>query len=70
MLTLSFHKDNEEMTDFQLWFTTGIEHILDPGGLDHVAFIVALTIMFPLKEWKHLLIQVTAFTLGHSLTLD
>ncbi|GAB1397841.1 HupE/UreJ family protein [Saprospiraceae bacterium] len=57
------------MTDFQLWFTTGLEHILDPGGLDHVAFIIALTIMFPLRDWKQLLLQITAFTLGHSLTL-
>lgn len=57
------------MSDFVLWFGTGLEHILDLDGYDHILYIVALTIIFHLYQWKQLLILVTAFTLGHSVTL-
>lgn len=43
----------------------GIEHIL--GGIDHLFFVWALVLMLPTKK---LLIALTAFTLGHSLTLS
>lgn len=55
--------------DFGLWFHTGLTHILDPKGVDHILYIIALTIPFHWKQWKTLLWLVTAFTLGHSLTL-
>lgn len=57
------------MSDFKLWFGTGLEHILDLDGYDHILYIVALSIVFATKHWKQLLWIVTAFTLGHSLTL-
>jgi hydrogenase/urease accessory protein HupE len=57
------------MSDFQLWFQTGLEHILDLQGYDHILYIIALCIPFPLKAWTRLLWLVTAFTIGHSLTL-
>ncbi|MGZ3861619.1 MAG: HupE/UreJ family protein [Bacteroidia bacterium] len=57
------------MSDFSLWFATGIQHILDLNGYDHICYIAALTVMYPLYEWKKLLVLVTAFTIGHSLTL-
>jgi len=57
------------MSDFWLWFTTGFHHILDWNGYDHICYICCLTVLFPLREWKRLLILVTAFTIGHSLTL-
>lgn len=47
----------------------GLDHILDPKGLDHILFIVALCAMYLLTDWKKILILVTAFTIGHSLTL-
>lgn len=47
----------------------GLDHILDPNGLDHILFIVALCAMYLLTDWKKVLILVTAFTIGHSLTL-
>jgi len=43
----------------------GVEHIL--GGIDHLFFVWALVLMLPNRR---LLIAVTAFTLGHSLTLS
>ncbi len=47
----------------------GFEHILDPKGYDHILFVVALCTVYVIKDWKKVLILVTAFTIGHSLTL-
>ncbi|MBK8956200.1 MAG: HupE/UreJ family protein [Saprospiraceae bacterium] len=57
------------MQDFGLWFHTGLTHILDPAGIDHILYIVVLVIPFAWVNWKTLLWLITAFTLGHSLTL-
>lgn len=54
---------------FYEFLKLGFEHILDINGLDHVLFIVALALSYTIKEWKQVLILVTAFTIGHSLTL-
>jgi hypothetical protein len=47
----------------------GLEHILDPNGYDHILFILTLCVMYTYREWRPLLILVTAFTVGHSITL-
>ena len=57
------------MSDFYLWFSTGLEHIANWKGYDHILFLLALCGVYGLLEWKQLLVLVTAFTLGHSLTL-
>lgn len=57
------------MNDFTLWFTTGLEHIADWKGYDHILFLLALCGMYEWQRWKQLLVLVTAFTVGHSLTL-
>ncbi len=57
------------MQDFFLWLETGITHILDLNGYDHICYVVALAIMYSFRTWKPLLILITAFTLGHSLSL-
>jgi HupE/UreJ protein len=54
---------------FRLYFQLGAEHILDIRGYDHILFVVALTSIYVLKDWKRVLILVTAFTIGHSITL-
>jgi len=54
---------------FNLYFQLGMEHILDIRGYDHILFVVALTTIYQLKDWKRVLILVTAFTIGHSITL-
>ena len=51
------------------YFKLGINHILDLSGLDHFYFIVAFSLLYSLSDWKVVLKLVTAFTLGHSLTL-
>jgi uncharacterized membrane protein YczE len=57
------------MNDFWIWFSTGFQHILDWNGYDHMLYIIVLCVLFSEKEWKNLLALVTAFTIGHSLTL-
>jgi hypothetical protein len=54
---------------FNLYFTLGFEHILDINGYDHILFILALTIVYSFKELRQVIILVTAFTLGHSVSL-
>ena len=54
---------------FNTYFELGITHILDPNAYDHLLFIVALVAIYKIKEWKKVAILVTAFTLGHSITL-
>jgi hydrogenase/urease accessory protein HupE len=43
----------------------GIEHIL--FGYDHLLFVLALVIL--VREWRRVVLTVTAFTVAHSLTL-
>lgn len=57
------------MNEFGLWFGTGVEHILDLEGYDHILFVALLTLAFPFRDWRRLLIVITAFTLGHSFSL-
>ena len=57
------------MSEFQLYLQLGFEHISDINGYDHILFIVALCVGYLISQWKHLLILVTAFTIGHSITL-
>ncbi|MDG1754630.1 MAG: HupE/UreJ family protein [Rhodothermales bacterium] len=57
------------MSEFGLYFRLGFEHISDLSGTDHILFVIALAAVYSLREWKHMLVLVTAFTIGHSVTL-
>jgi hypothetical protein len=57
------------MSDFSFYFKLGWEHIISTDALDHQLFILALAAIYLLKDWKQVLILVTAFTIGHSITL-
>lgn len=58
------------MSEFRLYFDLGRDHILDyVNGYDHILFVIALCALYSLSEWKQVLILVTAFTVGHSVTL-
>jgi hypothetical protein len=58
------------MSEFQLYFGLGRDHILDyANGYDHILFVIALCALYQLREWKQVLVLVTAFTVGHSITL-
>ena len=54
---------------FQTYLELGFQHITDLDGYDHILFIVALCAIYTLKEWRKVAILVTAFTIGHSVTL-
>jgi hypothetical protein len=57
------------MQDFGFYFEIGWKHIISRDALDHQLFIAALAAIYLMKDWKQVLILVTAFTIGHSLTL-
>jgi hypothetical protein len=57
------------MNDFGLYFHIGRQHISDLKGIDHILFVTALCIRYLFTDWKKLLILITAFTIGHSVTL-
>ena len=58
------------MSEFSLYFGLGKDHILDyVNGYDHILFVLALCAVYLIRDWKKILILVTAFTIGHSITL-
>ncbi|WP_367864320.1 HupE/UreJ family protein [Pedobacter sp. WC2423] len=57
------------MQDFSLYFELGWQHILNWKGYDHILFVIVLCGAYTLTDWKRVLLLVTAFTIGHSITL-
>lgn len=57
------------MSDFWLYVTLGFEHVLDWGAYDHVLFIIVLCAAYTFSSWKRLLLLVTLFTVGHTISL-
>lgn len=58
------------MLPFHFYLKLGFEHISNFAGYDHIMFLVVLCAVYKVTQWKHVLILVTAFTLGHSITLS
>jgi len=52
-----------------IWIEQGVKHILDLDAYDHLLYIIALSIPFAFSQFRTLAIQITAFTLGHTLAL-
>ncbi len=57
------------MQDFNLYFGLGVEHILTLDAMDHILFVTALCLRYGWRDWKKVAVLVTAFTIGHSITL-
>ncbi len=57
------------MNTFTSFFVNGWNHIVDISAYDHLLFIITLCAAFKLREWKQILIIITAFTIGHCGTL-
>ena len=57
------------MSLFELYFRLGVQHIADLKGYAHILFIFILCAVYSLRGWRRVVILVTAFTMGHSLTL-
>ena len=57
------------MNDFLFYLNLGWEHIISLDALDHQLFVLVLVAVFVMKDWKDILWIITAFTIGHSITL-
>ena len=57
------------MSEWFIYLELGFRHIADLSGYDHILFIAALALGYLPSEWKRLALLVTAFTVGHSLSL-
>ena len=57
------------MSEFRLYLDLGVFHILDFAGYDHMLFVMAIATIYLINDWRKVLILVTAFTIGHSITL-
>ncbi len=57
------------MNDLAFYFKEGWRHIISADALDHQLFILALAAIYLIKDWNQVLVLITAFTIGHSLTL-
>jgi hypothetical protein len=57
------------MSELGVYMTVGFRHIADWRAWDHILFVAALTAAYGPAEWTRIAWLVTAFTIGHSLTL-
>lgn len=57
------------ISTFTVYLRLGFEHLLDLQGYDHILFLAVLCAAYTLARWRELLVLVTAFTIGHSVSL-
>ena len=57
------------MSDFITFIQLGFRHITDLEAMDHILFLLALAAIYRPRDWRKAMWVVTAFTIGHSLTL-
>lgn len=57
------------MNDFSMYCTIGLRHVLALNAYDHLLFLVLLLAPYVGQEWKKMLLLVSFFTLGHTLSL-
>ena len=57
------------ISTFTVYLRLGFEHLLDLRGYDHILFLAVLCAAYTLPRWRELLVLVTAFTIGHSVSL-
>lgn len=57
------------MDEFLIYLQLGYQHITDINGYDHILFVIALCAIYRITDWQKILYLVTAFTIGHSITL-
>jgi len=57
------------MSELLTYLRLGFHHVASIGALDHILFLCALAAVYRPRDWRAGLGVVTAFTVGHSLTL-
>ncbi|WP_282086704.1 HupE/UreJ family protein [Aquimarina algiphila] len=57
------------MSEFWFNIQLAFKHVLDLNAYDHVLFFILLTLVYNANHWKRVLILVTIFTLGHTISM-
>jgi hypothetical protein len=57
------------MNDFLIWFKLGMDHLLEPGALDHFLILSILAVTYLPKDWKRTFVLILAFTAGHATSM-
>ena len=57
------------MSELFAFIQLGFKHITDLGAMDHILFLLALAAIYRPRDWRKALWVITAFTVGHSITL-
>ena len=57
------------MSELATFFQVGFRHIVSVEAIDHVLFLLVLAAIYRFRDWRDALWVVSAFTVGHSITL-
>lgn len=57
------------MSEWLTFVQLGFRHIVDVGAMDHILFLLVLAAIYRVSDWRQTLGVITAFTVGHSITL-
>ena len=57
------------MSEFLAFFQLGFGHIVTAGAMDHILFLAVLAVVYRARDWRDALWVISAFTVGHSVTL-
>lgn len=57
------------MSEFWIYTSIGLKHVFDFNAYDHVLFLIVLTVPYLFKDWRKLVLLISLFTLGHTLSL-
>lgn len=57
------------MSEFLAFLQLGFRHIVAMSAMDHILFLLALAAIYRPRDWRDALWVVSAFTVGHSVTL-
>jgi hypothetical protein len=57
------------MSELTTYMQLGFGHIVNREALDHILFLLALAAIYRWQDWRDALWVITAFTVGHSITL-
>jgi hypothetical protein len=57
------------MEELGIYLQIGFKHIMSWNAWDHILFVLVLTLRYQWVDWKKLVVLITSFTIGHSITL-
>jgi hypothetical protein len=57
------------MSEFSTYLKLGFEHIVALNAYDHLLFVISLCAIYKFSDWRKIAVLITAFTIGHSITL-